>query len=133
MTPEKEMETIVRAVCADSGHWPYTRDSALYIGYRPGPETLRAASDRTVRVQVRYDLVICAKRGPAALEMEALRFRLYAALMAGGWQIDGDPGPETYDAKAKQFLWPVSAVKSFALRADGTPVNPAALLHGGGS
>lgn len=132
MTPEKEMQAIAQSVCADSGHWPYTRASGLYIGYRPGAETLKAASDRTVRVLVRYDLVICAQRGELANEMETLRFKLYAALMAAGWQIDGEPGPETYDAKAGRFMWPVSAVKSFALRADGTPVAPAALRLGYG-
>ena len=127
MTPEKEMDAIVRSVCPDSGHWPYTRDSDLYIGYRPGPETATLASDRRVRMQVRYDIVICAQRSGLALEMEELRYKLYAALAKGGWKLDGDPGPETYDARQKRFFWPVTAVKSFALCVDGTPVDPAAM------
>jgi len=122
MTPEKEMDAIVRSVCPDSGHWPYTRDSDLYIGYRPGPETATLASDRRVRMQVRYDIVICAQRSGLALEMEALRYKLYAALLRAGWMIDGTPGPETYVAAHGLFLWPVTATKGFAMSAQGVPM-----------
>lgn len=131
MTPEKEITALIGEVCKDSGHWPYTRDSDLYIGFRPGPESFTMAGNHTVRVQVRYDIVICAQRGGLALEMEKMRFQLYAKLMGAGWQMDGDPGPETYDAKMKRFLWPLSCVKSFAISAEGRPVNPAAIRNGG--
>lgn len=113
--PEADIAAIVRSVCADSGHWPYTADSDLFIGYRPGPETPVMAGTRLIRVQVRYDLVIVATRGGLAAQMETMRYALYAALIDGGWKFDGEPGPETYDARSRRFLWPVSVVKGFAL------------------
>ena len=133
MTPEMEIAAIIDSVCTDSGHWPYTRDSDLYIGFRPGPESFAMAANRPVRVQVRYDIVICAQRGGLALEMEKMRFKLYAALMQNGWAMDGNPGPETFDAKTKRFMWPLSCVKSFAISAEGEPATPAAAKTGGGS
>ena len=132
MTPEKEIETIVRNVCPDSGHWPYTRDSALYVGYRPGPETPEIAGNRIIRMHVRYDLAIVSRRGPMAYEMEKLRYKLYAALYAGGWKFETEPGPETYDARAGQFLWPISVIKGFALDAGGLPEDPRMLRNSGG-
>ena len=131
MTPEKNIETIVRGVCLDSGHWPYTQKSDLFIGYKPAGETPMMASDRIMRMQVRYDLIIIARRSAKACEMETLRYRLYAALLRGGWKFDGDPGPETYDNQGDRFLWPVSVVKSFAIDSTGMPADPMALINGG--
>lgn len=111
---ETDIAAIVRSVCADSGHWPYTADSDLFIGYRPGPESVYMAGTRLIRVMVRYDLVIVATRCDLAVQMETMRYRLYDALLAGGWKFDGEPGPETYDARARRFMWPVSVVKGFA-------------------
>lgn len=111
---ERDIEAIVRSVCRDSGHWPYTADSDLFIGYRPGPETPVMAGTRMIRVQVRYDLVIMATRSGLAEKMETMRYALYDALLAGGWKFDGEPGPETYDARTRRFMWPVSVVKGFA-------------------
>lgn len=112
---ETDIGTIVRSVCSDSGHWPYTADSDLFIGYRPGPETPMMSGTRLIRVMVRYDLVIMATRSGLAAQMETMRYALYDALLAGGWKFDGEPGPETYDARARRFMWPVSVVKGFAL------------------
>lgn len=111
---ETDIAAIVRSVCRDSGHWPYTADSDLFIGYRPGPETPLMAGTRLIRVMVRYDLVIMATRSGLAAQMETMRYALYDALLAGGWKFDGEPGPETYDARACRFMWPVSVVKGFA-------------------
>ena len=112
---ETDIAAIVRSVCRDGGHWPYTSDSDLFIGYRPGPETPVMAGTRLIRVMVRYDLVIMATRSGLAAQMETMRYALYDALLAGGWKFDGEPGPETYDARARRFMWPVSVVKGFAL------------------
>lgn len=124
MTPEKDIESIVRRVCPDCGHWPYTRKSDLFIGWRPGPERPVMSSDRIMRMQVSYDLIVIARRSDLALEMEALRYRLYGALVAGGWKFESDPGPETHDDRENRFLWPISVVKSFAIDAQGMPADP---------
>lgn len=115
MAPETEMEALVAGVCPQSGHWPYTKKAELYIGFRPGGETLSFSSSRVTGTVVSYDIVICAVRGKSA-EMEALRYRLYDALHANGWYLDGDPGPETYDRNAGLFYWPVSAKKALRHR-----------------
>ena len=83
MAPETEMEALVAGVCPQSGHWPYTKKAELYIGFRPGGETLSFSASRVTGTLVRYDIVICAVRGKSA-EMEALRYKLYDALHAGG-------------------------------------------------
>ena len=95
MTPEKDIETIVHRVCPDSGHWPYTRESDLFVGWKPAGDAIaQMASDRVVRVQVSYDLIVIGqRRGDMAAKMEKLRFDLYGALLAGGWKLDGPPGP----------------------------------------
>ena len=123
MAPETEMEALVAGVCPQSGHWPYTKKAELYIGFRPGGETLSFSSSRVTGTVVRYDIVICAVRGRSA-EMEALRYKLYDALHAAGWYLDGDPGPETYDRGAGLFMWPVSAKKRYAIGALGVPEAP---------
>ena len=70
MTPEKDIETIVRSVCPDCGHWPYTRKSDLFVGWKPAGETVHMASDRIARVQVSYDLIVISRRSELAFEME---------------------------------------------------------------
>lgn len=127
MTPEKDIETIVRSVCPDSGHWPYTRKSDLFVGFKPSGEAITQVSgNRIVRMQVSYDLIVIGvKRGDMAQKMEALRFKLYAALRAGGWKLEAPPGPETYDDRQQRFLWPISVCKGFAIGEDGQPVDPA--------
>lgn len=127
MTPEKDLSTIVRSVCEDSGHWPYTRESDLFIGFKPAGDTIaQMGSNRIMRMVVSYDLImIGVKRGDMAQRMEEMRFKLYAALLAGGWKLETPPGPETYDDRQQRFLWPVSVSKGFALDAQGLPVDPA--------
>ena len=133
MTPEKDIETIVRSVCTDCGHWPYTRQSDLFVGWKPsGDAIVQRGSNRIVRMQVSYDLIVIAqRRDKIAFEVEALRYKLYAALIAGGWQLDGQPGPETFDDRQQRFLWPISVSKGFALNAQGLPVDPRATDDGG--
>lgn len=125
MTPEKDMERIVSGVCPDCGHWPYTRKSDLFVGWKPGPVTPVMAGARMIRAQVGYDLIVIARRGEHAQRVEALRYRLLLALLGGGWKLEGPPGPETYDDQGERFLWPMSVVKSFSLDAQGLPVDPA--------
>lgn len=120
MTPEQDIARVITAVCPASGHWPYTQKAPIYIGFRPGEETFKPAGGRILRTDVRYDIVICAERG-AAEGMEAMRYSLYAALTAAGWTIEGNPGPEAYDAAAGLFMWPLTAVKGFGIAADGQP------------
>ena len=124
MTPEKDIETIVRGVCPDCGHWPYTRRSDLFVGWRPGAERPMMGSDRIMRMQVSYDLIIISRRSDMACEMEALRYKLYLALLAGGWKFESEPGPETYDDREQRFLWPIQVVKGFVIGADGLPADP---------
>lgn len=125
MTPEKDIETIVRGVCPDSGHWPYTRESDLLVGWKPAGDAIaQIASNRVVRVQVSYDLIIIGQRhGDMAAKMEKLRFDLYGALLAGGWKLDGPPGPETFDDRQQRFLWPISVTKGFMLDLQGQPAD----------
>lgn len=130
MRPEEDIERVVRSVCPQSGHWPYTADADVYIGFRPAGEALRSASDKTVDTQIEYDIVICGKRG-AASAMESMRYRLYNALRAGGWRLTEKPGPETYVAAHELFLWPLSVVKRFMMGKDGLPEDPR--YHGGGT
>lgn len=125
MTPEKDLSQIVTGVWPESGHWPYTRDSGMYIGYRPGQESMTCGADRIVRVTSRYDLVIFAQRSPTtATDMEELKYKLYAALLAGGWKFDTEPGPETYDERTGLFMWPIQVSKGFAIGKDGLPEDP---------
>lgn len=121
MTPEEDIQKIVASVCPQSGHWPYTRDADLYIGYRPGEETLRFASDRPFTTSILYDVVICAKRGVSAARMEALRYTLYAALQKGGWKLTQPPGPESYIPAHELFLWPLTVGKMFYFNERGEP------------
>ncbi|MBR5302950.1 MAG: hypothetical protein IKU38_08955 [Clostridia bacterium] len=126
MTPEKDIESIVRSVCPDSGHWPYTRESDLFVGWKPAGDTIaQMAGNRIARMQVSYDLIVIGvKRGDMAQRMEALRFKLYAALRAGGWKLEAPPGPETYDDRQQRFLWPISVCKGFTLDEQGAPEDP---------
>ena len=122
MTPEQDIERVITSVHAQSGHWPYTKDADLYIGYRPGEEEFSFGAGRILRTQVSYDIVICAVRtDAAAAQMEALRYRLYAALIDAGWHFDGAPGPESYAPAQGQFMWPVRVKKGFAVGRDGQP------------
>lgn len=126
MTPEKDIETIVRSVCTDCGHWPYTRASDLFVGWKPAGDVIaQVASNRVVRMQVSYDLIVIGRRhGDTAYAMEKLRFDLYGALLAGGWKLDGPPGPETYDDRQQRFLWPISVSKGYMLDVQGQPADP---------
>lgn len=125
MTPEQDIAGIVASVCESSGHWPYTRDAELYIGYRPGVEELKMAGDRVFSTEIEYDIVIAAKRGAAAGQMESLRYQLYNALWRGGWKLRGVPGPESYVDAHEMFLWPLTVVKRFCVDGDGQPETPA--------
>ena len=121
MTPERELENIVRPLCPDCGHWPFTQESELYVGWRAGDDgPFTFAKNRPTRVEIVYDLVICATRARLG-EMEDLRFRLYDALRGGGWRLDGIPGPETYVAATQMYLWPFSVRKGFAIDEEGLP------------
>ena len=121
MTPERELENIVRPLCPDCGHWPFTQESELYVGWRAGDDgPFTFAKNRPTRVEIVYDLVICATRARLG-EMEDLRFRLYDALRGGGWRLDGIPGPETYVAATQMYLWPFSVRKGFAIDEEGMP------------
>ena len=121
MTPEQDMQRVCQSVTKNSGHWPYTHDAEVFIGFRPGQEAFTRASGARIRVQVSYDIVICARRSAAATDMEQLRYALYDALEAAGWKLDGPPGPEAYSREQGLFMWPVTAVKSFAIGRDGLP------------
>ena len=58
MTPEQDIEQAIKEVCPDAGHWPYTRNSPLYVGYRPrddGPWKFSANAPK--RVAIVYDAV----------------------------------------------------------------------------
>lgn len=121
MTPEQDIAQVVGTVCPDCGHWPYTRDSGLYVGWRPGDDgPFTFARNTPVRVQIVYDLVICCDRARLA-DAETLRYQLYAALRDADWRLEGIPGPETYNAQTRMYLWPVSARKTFAIDENGMP------------
>ena len=123
MHPEEEMETLLRGVCPQSGHWPYTKSADLYIGFRPGGEELTFSSSRVTGTLVIYDIVICARRG-RLMEMETLRYGLYDALHRAGWQLTDKPGPESYNRATDLFMWPVSAKKRYAIGPGGLPESP---------
>ena len=123
MAPEEEMEALVAGVCPQSGHWPYTKQAELFIGFRPGGEQLTFSSSRVTGTLLCYDIVICAVRARAR-EMEALRYRLYDALHAAGWYMDGDPGPESWDRSMGLFMWPIRVKKRYAIGALGVPESP---------
>lgn len=119
MTPEQSIEAAVRAAIPASGHWPYTRDADVFCGWRPAQDRTASASDRPTRCAVRYDLILCHKRG-AEGDAERARFALYGALRAAGWRIT-DTGPEAYAAQTQMFYWPVTVERGFGLDADGQP------------
>ncbi len=119
MTPEKDIEGIITGVHAQSGHWPYDKDAEIYVGWRVGEESFTAGADRRVRAKIIYDVAVVHSFDKTE-EAEKLRYRLYAALTAGGWKLSGTPGPETTMQAHRQRMWPFSVVKSFDLR-DGIP------------
>lgn len=119
MSPEKDIERIITGVHAQSGHWPYTKDSELYVGWRVGEERFVAGSGRRLHAQITYDVAIVCGYDKTE-EAEALRYRLYAALLAGGWQLTGDAGPETAMQAHRQRMWPFSVMKGFGMK-DGMP------------
>lgn len=119
MTPEQDIERIIRDVHPQSGHWPYTRDSDMYVGWRVGEESFSAASDRRMRVRIVYDVAIVHSYD-LTQDAERLRYALYAALTAGGWKLASAPGPEATIQPHRQRMWPFSVVKSFTLE-DGMP------------
>lgn len=121
MTPEQDIGRVIASVCEDSGHWPYTRDAELYIGFRPAGDGFSFAGDRIIRAKVSYDVVICARRGAMAEKMEEMRYKLYDALLRGGWKFEGEPGPETYSDAHGLFMWPVTVSKGCVLGAGGLP------------
>jgi len=124
MTPEQDIARAISEVCPDCGHWPYTRNSPLYVGYRPrddGP--WKFASDRPKRVAIVYDVVACANRSRLS-DLETLRFALYDGLRQAGWALSDIPGPETYNAQTQMYLWPFAVVKGFDLDDNGLPVEP---------
>lgn len=129
MTPEEDIKSIVTGICPDSDHWPMTKNSGLFVGFRPSGEKLMLAGDRIVRTVITYDLTIFAQRGAQAAKMEKMRYSLYQALMQGGWQLEGNPGPESYIPEHNLFAWPLACTKSFVL-INGTPQDPRTLDGG---
>lgn len=121
MTPEQNLARTIADVCPDSGHWPYTRNSSLYVGFRPrddGP--WKFASNKPIRIAVVYEIVIFANRSRLP-DMEILRYSLYDVLRAAGWFIEGIPGPETYNVQTQMYLWPFVVTKGFDLDEYGQP------------
>ena len=122
MTPEQDIERAIAEVCPDSGHWPYTRKSSLYVGFKPyqdGP--FKFSGDRAVRVAVTYDVVVCADRSRLS-DAEVLRFALYKGLRDAGWALaDNLPGYEIYNAQTQMYQWGFSVIKGFALDEYGQP------------
>lgn len=121
MTPEQDIERIISAIHPDCGHWPYEKDSDLYVGWRAGEESfMPAGSNRALRATIIYDVAIGYTRS-RIIEAERLRYQLYAELARGGWKLHDKPGPETYSAKHGLRFWPFSVTKGFAMDADGVP------------
>lgn len=121
MSPEEELLGVVSELCPDCGHWPYTRDATLYVGWRSAEdEAVKAASNRTIRMAVRYDVAVCCDRTRLP-DAETLRYQLYDALRKAGWMLDGPAGPEVFSAQTAMYLWPFTVAKAFALD-EGAPV-----------
>ena len=121
MTPEQDIAKAIGDICPDSGHWPYTRRSSLYVGFRPrddGP--WKYAANVPKRIAVVYDVVVAAERTRLS-DMETLRFALYDGLRTAGWLLADIPGPETYNAQTQLYLWPFSVTKGFDLDEYGQP------------
>lgn len=119
MTPEQAIERAVRAAGLPCGHWPYTCAASVFIGWRPAQDVMSSASNRPTRVRVRFDLVICHRRG-ADFEAETARFTLYRALENAGFTVEAT-GPETYTDATEMFYWPVTASRGFGLDAAMQP------------
>ena len=120
MSPEQDIKQALLTACDNVGHWPYTRDAGIFIGYRPAEDDVIWAGDTAIKVSISYDVVIYHRLGSAE-EAEAMRFQVYAALRADGWLHDGTPGPESYIANAELFAWPFTVSKRFYLL-DNQPV-----------
>ena len=121
MTPEQDIARVIGDVCPDSSHWPYTRDSSLYVGFRPrddGP--WKFAAGDPVRVAIAYDVGVCCDRTRLA-DAETLRFALYDALRDADWMLSDNGGPEVYNAQTQMFIWGFTVVKGFDLDEFGQP------------
>ena len=120
MSPEQDIRQALLTVCENVGHWPYTKDAGIFVGYRPAEDDVVWAGNNAIKVEISYDVVIYHRLGSAG-EAEAMRFAVYAALRAAGWLHDGTPGPESYIANAELFAWPLTVAKRFYL-VDNQPV-----------
>ena len=125
MTPENSIENAVGAVGIPCGHWPYTKRADVFCGFKSVGDTFDRASGRRLRVAVRYELVLCHKRG-AEDEAERMRFALYEALNRAGWTLV-DNGSEVYEEQTEMFYYPMTVSRGFGLDADGQPYD---LMHG---
>lgn len=119
MTPEESIARAVENAGLPCGHWPYTRSANVFAGWRPARDAFDRVSGRRMRTSVRYDLVLCFKRGMED-EAERKRFALYDALNRAGWALE-DAGPEAYMEATEMFYWPVTVTRSFGLDAYGQP------------
>lgn len=120
MRPEGDLDRVLKLVCPNVGHWPHTTDADLYIGFRPAGESLVVSGNRVTATEVEFDIVIKTVQG-RSVEMETLRYGLYAALRENGWKLIGDPGPETYDFSEDMYMWPLTAGKRFYMDESGLP------------
>lgn len=122
MTPEQDIQQALVQACPNAGHWPYTKDAGVFIGYRPAGDRLTWAGNKTIVSETAYDVVIYHRLGYAE-DAEQMRFDVYAALHENGWLLDDEPGPESYVANMELFAWPLTVRKRFYIR-DGVPITP---------
>ena len=121
MTPEQSMQAAMAETGLPGGHWPYTCAADVFVGWRPAGDRFTPAGKGPVRVAVRYDIVLCARRGAqGTAQAEAARFALYGALRKHGFRLV-DNGPEEYEPKTEMFYWPVTAEKGFGVDAIAQP------------
>ena len=108
--PGARLEAAIRSVIRTCGEIPYTCDEETFIMWQASGEAVdMSASDGVLRMRAMYRVVIAS-----CSSYEALKIRLYAALLANGFALVSMPG-EIYNETMQRRQWPIDVEISYDL------------------
>ena len=110
LLPGKRLESAIRTVTDKCGEIPYTCAEETFVSWQAaGEEIAAAASDGVLRMRASYRVLIFS-RG----DYEALKIRLYTALLIAGFDLTGMPG-EIYNDTTQRHQWPIDVEITYDL------------------
>lgn len=108
--PGARLEAAIASVVKAHGEIPYTCDEETFVVWQAADEAAAmSASDEVLRMHARYRVVIYSYGS-----YEAIKIRLYAALLANGFALAGMPG-EIYNETTQRRQWPIDVEISYDL------------------